>query len=68
MQLKLLVEMFVYLHDTKSTLSIHLEQQDHKWVVDHAKYNICHECVQIYDNDYTWIEVFQNVLSLVYAP
>ena len=60
-QPKLLMEIFVYLHYTEGTLYIPLEQQNQNWVADHVKYNICLECVQGYDNDYTWIEVFQNV-------
>jgi len=64
----LLVEMSVYLHDFEGTNYIPLEQYDHKWVVDHAKYNICHEYVQAYDNDYTWIEVSQNALPLTDSP
>ena len=64
MQPKLLVEMFVYLDDTEGPLYIPLEQHDHNWVVDHVKYNIFLECVQVYVNDYTWIEVLQNVVYL----
>ena len=64
MQPKLLVEMFVYLDDTEGTLYIPLEQHDHNWVVDHVKYNIFLECVQVYDNGYTWIKVFKNVVYL----
>ena len=68
MQPKLLVETFVYLHDIKGTLYIPLEQQDHNWVVDHANYDICHEFVQTYDNNYTWIKVFQDDLLLAESP
>ena len=60
--------MTVYLHDFKETHYIPLEQEDHNWMVDHVKYDICHECVQTYDNDYTWIEVSQNVLPLADSP
>ena len=64
----LLVEMTVYLRDFEGTHYIPLEQEDHNWVVDHAKYDICHECIQTYDNDYTWIEVSQNVVPPTDSP
>ena len=52
-QQMLLVEISACLNDYEGTNYIPLEQQDHNWVLDHAKYNICHECVYVYDNDYT---------------
>ena len=64
----LLVEMTVYLRDFEGTHYIPLEQEDHNWMVNHAKYGICHECVQTCDNDYTWIEVSLNVLPLADSP
>ena len=48
---KLFVETLVYLHDTEGNHYIPLEQHYNNWVVDHVKYNICLECVQVYDNE-----------------
>ena len=62
------MDISVYWRDFKGTHYITLEQQDHNWVVDHAKYNTYHEYVKVYDNDYTWIEVSQDALPLVDSP
>ena len=60
----LLVKMSIYLRNFEGTHYIPLEQQDYNWVVNHAKY----ECVQVYDNDYTWIEVCRNALLIEDSP
>lgn len=59
--------MSAYLLYTEGTHYISSKQYEHYSIVDRAKYNICHEDVQPYDNN-TLVEIFQNDLFLFNYP
>lgn len=76
-QLRLLVEICTYLLDTEGTpytplqikttldyLWCRFEQYEHSWLVNHVDNCIRDEYVQVYYNNYTYVEIFQNNLLL----